>query len=176
MKNLTPQMSTTDFFRAVLPPFGTKLNAAFNKPRWISGMKFWLYKDYLHPTSGSYYYEGLRFTDNLIIYEKICDWGKGQWTYLDELSMFMFDGRQAHIIDKRQYTKTYRNEETVRQEMDDMIQNYLKCQAKLHNQSLDLKELQGVSKACVDRSFKDFLDDDYEIKLTHIIPLIELHQ
>lgn len=175
MKTLVPQLSTKEFFTAILPPFGTKVDSSFNTPHWVAGMKMYMIKDYLHPSSGSYYYEGVRCTDNIFVFEKDCEWGRGQWCYLNELIIFAFDGTTPKLIDKRTYTNTFRNEGHIRAEIDDMIQSFLKSQAKLHGQKLNNEELKLISTDCVNRLFKDLLDEDYDInvKLTRIIPLLE---
>lgn len=174
MKTLTPQMSTKDFFNAVLPSYGTKLREEFKKMRWLAGHKFWLINDYLHSQSGNYYYEGVRFADNIVVFEKDGEWIKGG-SYLDELKVFMFDGKQAHLIDSRQYQKTFRTEEIVRSEVEDILQCYLKAQSKQFGQEIDENEMKAICNECVDRSFKDFLDDDYEIRLMQVLPMLESH-
>ena len=171
MKSLTPQLTAKEFFKAILPPFGTPLNNTFKRARWIPGQKFWLVKDYLNPNNGNYYYLGVRFVDNLMIVEKDAMWNT--WTYLDDLEIWAFDGKTPRLIQKKKYEKHFRNEDDIRMELSTMLTDYIKSQAKMNSISLSEEEITGVAQDYIDRSFKDFLDDDYEIRLTQMLPLLE---
>lgn len=174
MKTLTPQLTATEFFKAVLPSYGTPLDKTFKRARWIPGQKFWLVKDYLNPVNGNYYYLGVRFVDNLMIVEKDAMWNT--WTYLDDLEIWVFDGKTPRLIQKKKYEKRFHNEDDVRMELSSMLSDYIKSQAKMNSVSLTEDEIAGVARDYIDRSFKDFLDDDYEIRLTQMLPLLEQHR
>lgn len=171
MKTLTPQLTANDFFKAILPAYGTQLDKAFKRARWIAGQKFWLVKDYLKQENGNYYYIGVRFVDNLMIVEKDAMWNS--WTYLDDLEIWAFDGKTPRLIQKKKYEKHHRDEDDIRKELTLMLTDFVKSQAKLNKVFLGDEEIRQVAEDCINRSFKDFLDDDYEIRLTQMIPLLE---
>lgn len=166
------QMTSEEFFKALLPSIGEELNPIFKRPRWVPGLKGWIVNEYLNE-SGNYYYWLVRFCDNLLIVERDCIWGKGETTYLDDLAIWQFDGQNRHLVDSMTYDKTYRHEEYVRDELERMLTKQVKSQAKLYGNNANDADISKFCKECVEKSFKDFLDPDYEIRLMKILPMIE---
>lgn len=169
---LPAQMTSEEFFKALLPSIGEELDPIFKGPRWVPGLKGWIVNEYLNDR-GVYYYWLVRFCDNLLVIERDAIWGKGNITYLDDLAIWQFDGHNRHLIDSMKYDRTYRNEDHIREEIERMLTKQVKSQAKLYGNNVNDADISNFCKECVEKSFKDFLDPDYEIRLMQILPMIE---
>lgn len=169
---LPAKMTSEEFFKALLPSIGEELNPIFNGPRWVPGLKGWVVHEYLND-SGNYYYWLVRFCDNLLVVERDCIWGKGDITYLDDLAIWQFNGQERRMLDSMKYNKTFRDEDFIRGELERMLSEHVKSQAKLYGNNMLESDVTRLCKECVDKSFKDFLDKDYEIRLMTILPKLE---
>lgn len=169
---LPSQMTSEEFFKALLPSIGEELDPLFKGPRWVPGLKGWVVNEYLNE-SGNYYYWLVRFCDNLLVIERDAIWGKGNITYLDDLAIWQFDGQNRRLIDSMKYDNTFRNEDHICEEIERMLTKQVKSQAKLYGNKVNDADVNKFCKECVEKSFKDFLDPDYEIRLMQILPMIE---
>lgn len=155
---------TKDLFDSILPTYGTPRKQI---PVWNEGQKMFLLGNY-ESEKGNYYYEGIRFCNKIVIKEKVglCH----TWTYIDSLEIYAFNGTNLELVQKRDYQKTFRTEEFIRKESEQMIcdflAGYLKSQANPIKEEVIRKEAQSI----VEGSFKSFLDPDFNKHLTRILP------
>lgn len=158
---------TKDILDNLLPPFGTPRKIV---PVWNEGEKMFIISNY-ESEKGNMYYEGIRFCENIVIKEKVglCY----TWTYIDSLEIYAFNGTRLELVQKRDYEKTFRNEEFIRHEAEQMICDFIAGYAKTQGLNVDLKQIKCEAKRYVDGSFKSFLDDDFNKHLTLILPQLE---
>ncbi len=154
-------------FDNFLPAFG---NPRAHIPTWDNGQKMFLCDEH-ESSSGNRYYRGIRFCDRMAIVEKVGLFHS--FTYIDSIELYAFNGEKPELIQKRDYTKVYRNEEFIRTESEDMVKDYLSAIVKMQHMTVSEEETENQAKSLVERSYKSFLDSDYDIRLTRILPLIE---
>lgn len=95
MDIITTSKADKNFFASILPQFGTEMNAM---PIWDASQRLFIVNQY-ESASGHHYYRGVRFCQNLLIME--CVGLYYNWTYLDSLSLFAFDGTNLSLYRKK---------------------------------------------------------------------------
>lgn len=166
MASLTKAINK-DLFEKILPTFG---NPRVQVPVWDESQKMFLCHQY-ESTSGHLYYKGVRFCDRIVIMEKV-----GQYyncTYIDGIEVYAFNGTRLELVQKRDYDKTFRNEEFVRQESETMVRNYLEGVLKAQRSAMPKEQLEAQAKSIIEGCYKSFLDSDFNTRLTQILPQIE---
>lgn len=153
-----------DLFDNLLPTYGTPRKAI---PVWDEGQKMFLLGNY-ESEKGNMYYEGIRFCDKIVIKEKVglCH----TWTYIDSIEIYAFNGTRLELIQKNDYEKTFRSEEFVRAEAEQMICNYISGVLKTQGVGCTAEQIREHAHAIVDGSFKSFLSPDFNKHLTRILP------
>lgn len=156
-----------DFFESILPTFGNPRSAL---PTWDEGQKMFICNQY-ESLSGNRYYKGVRFCNNIVVVEKVGLFNS--WTYIDGIEIYAFNERHLELVQKRDYEKTFRNEEFVRKETESMLSCYLKGMAKMNKCRISEEQIDDQVKTIVDGCYKSFLDADYNTRLMQILPQIE---
>ena len=118
MATLTKAISK-NLFDSILPTFGSP---RVHVPAWDNGQKMFICDEYESET-GNYYYRGIRFCDRIVIVEKVGLYHN--WTYIDGIELYAFNGRKLELIQKKDYEKQFRKEEFVKKESEEMVKNYL---------------------------------------------------
>ena len=154
MASLTKAINK-DLFDSILPTFG---NQRVHIPVWDEGQKMFLCEEY-ESASGNRYYKGVRFCDRIVVVEKVGLYHN--WTYIDGIEVYAFNGTRLELVQKRDYDKVHRNEEFIRKELETMV----RCMPQ--------EELEEKAKSIIDGCYKSFLDSDYNTRLTQILPQIE---
>lgn len=155
-----------DLFDKILPSFGTERT---NIVSWDEGQKMFLCDQY-ESESGHLYYRGVRFCDRIVIVEKVGLYHN--WTYIDSIEVYAFNGTKLELVQKRDYEKVFRNEEFIRAESEAMLKSYFKGVMKAQNVSIPSQQVEEQAKAIIERSYKSFLDSDFNARLTQILPQI----
>lgn len=166
ISTLTNDMSKS-LIDSILPPFGTRRAAT---PIWDEGQKMFLCDQY-ESASGNRSYKGVRFCNNLAIVEVV-----GLYhtiTYINSILVYAFNGNRTELVQKRDYVKTFRSEAFIREETKDMVRDYLKGMFKIQGGATSDPQLAVYAKELVDKSYKSFLDADYNVRLTQVLNLIE---
>lgn len=158
---------TKDLFDSILPTYGTPRKRV---PVWDEGQKMFLLGNY-ESEKGNYYYEGIRFCNKIVIKEKVglCH----TWTYIDSIEIYAFNGTTLELVQKRDYEKTFRSEEFIRKESEQMVHDFLKGYLKAQGTIIEEGAITQEAKAVVDGSFKSFLDSDFNKQLTRILPQLK---
>lgn len=156
-----------NFFESVLPSFGTPRT---QMPVWDEGQKMFIF-DQFESATGNRYYKGIRFCNNIAIVEKVALYHT--WTYIDCIEVYAFNGKKLELVQKRDYTKVFREEKFVRSESIAMLSDYLKGVLKMSGGSVTDNEVEEEAKTFVDSCYKSFLDSDYAVRLTQVLPQIE---
>lgn len=156
-----------DLFDKILPTFG---NPRVHVPVWDEGQKMFLCEEY-ESGNGHRYYKGVRFCDRIVIVEKVGLYHT--WTYIDGIEVYAFNGKRLELVQKRDYDKTFRNEEFIRQESETMVRNYFEGVLKAQRSSMPQEQLEAQAKGIIEGCYKSFLDSDFNTRLTQILPQIE---
>ena len=80
------------------------------------------------------------------------------------------------LIQKQDYNKVFRDEAFIRSESAKMITQYLTSVAKTQGLGVSPEQMEAQAQELVDKCFKSFLDADYQVRLTQILPTIENKQ
>lgn len=166
MASLTKAINK-DLFDKILPTFGCP---RVQVPVWNEGQKMFLFDNH-ESASGNRYYRGIRFCDNIAIVENVGQYHS--WTYIDSIELYAFNGLKAELVQKRNYEKTYYDEAFIRGESEAMVRNYVEGVLKIQKSSMSQDQLEAYAKSTVDGCYKSFLDKDFNVKLTQIIPQLE---
>ena len=121
---------------------------------------------------GNRYYDGIRFSDRIVIVEHVGLYHT--WTYIDGIELYAFNGKKLELIQKREYDKVFRSESFVRSESESMVRDYLAGMLKMNNASISEDELAQEAKSLVDDCYKSFLDDDFNNRFIQILPTLKL--
>ena len=155
-----------DLFDNLLPTFG---NPRAHIPVWDEGQKMFICDEYENE-NGHRYYKGVRFCDRIVIVEKVGLYHT--WTYIDAIEIYAFNGTNLELVQKRDYEKTFRGEEFVRSESEMMVRNFLEGILKIHRSSMPEEEIAAKANSIVDSCYKSFLDSDFNVRITKILPQI----
>ena len=117
------------------------------------------------------YYKGVRFCDRIVVVEKVGLYHN--WTYIDGIEVYAFNGTRLELVQKRDYDKVHRNEEFIRKELEIMVRNFFEGVLKAQRSCMPQEELEEKAKGIIDGCYKSFLDSDYNTRLTQILPQIE---
>jgi len=155
---------TKDLFDNLLPTFGNPRTAV---PIWDEGQKMFLLGNY-ESEKGNMYYEGIRFCDKIVIKEKVglCH----TWTYIDSLEIYAFNGTKLELVQKKDYDKTFRSEDFIRSEAEQMICDFIAGAMKAQGEKIEPEQIREYAHSIVDGSFKSFLSSDFNKHLTRILP------
>ena len=157
MASLTKAINK-DLFDSILPTFG---NQRVHIPVWDEGQKMFLCEEY----------ESVRFCDRIVVVEKVGLYHN--WTYIDGIEVYAFNGTRLELVQKRDYDKVHRNEEFIRKELETMVRNFFEGVLKAQRSCMPQEELEEKAKGIIDGCYKSFLDSDYNTRLTQILPQIE---
>lgn len=166
MATLTKAISK-NLFDNILPTFGSP---RVNIPAWDNGQKMFICDDY-ESANGNRYYRGIRFCDRVAIVEKVGLYHN--WTYIDSIELYAFNGKKVELIQKRDYDKVHRNEAFVRAESEAMVKDFLAGILKAQRTSVPAEQLENQAKELIESCYKSFLDNDFNTRLTQILPAIE---
>ena len=142
MASLTKAINK-DLFDKILPTFG---NPRVHVPVWDEGQKMFLCEEY-ESGNGHRYYKGVRFCDRIVIVEKVGLYHT--WTYIDGIEVYAFNGKKLELVQKRDYDKTFRNEEFIRQESETMVRNYFEGVLKAQRSSMRKGQLEAHAKGII---------------------------
>lgn len=156
-----------NLFDSILPTIG---NPRVHVPVWDNGMKMFICNEH-ESGNGHRYFLGVRFCERIVVVEKVGLFHN--WTYIDGIELYAFNGTKLELVQKRDYEKTFRNDEFVRQETETMIRDFAVGVLKMQNSTIPAEELDQHVKDLVDGCYKSFLDPDFNTRLTQILPAIE---
>ena len=114
--------------------------------------------------NGHRYYKGVRFCDRIVIVEKVGLYHT--WTYIDGIEVYAFNGKRLELVQKRDYDKTFRNEESS-------SARNRKGVLKAQRSSMPQEQLEAQAKGIIEGCYKSFLDSDFNTRLTQNLPQIE---
>ena len=158
---------TNNVFDSILPTFG---NPRANLPVWNESQKMFITSEY-ESQSGNRYYKGIRFSNRLVIIEKVGLYHT--WTYIDEVEVYAFDGKKPVLIGNTKFEKEFYNRQLIQDECASILSNYMKGQMKLMNTAVMEDNTNSVAKEWIEGSYRSFLYDDTPLSLENMTPLLE---
>lgn len=155
-----------DLFNNILPTFR---NPRVHIPSWDNGQKMFIFDEH-GSSKGNMYYRGLRFCDRIAIVEKVGLFHN--WTYIDSIELYAFNGKKIELIQKRDYEKAFRNEAFIKKESVEMVKDYISATLKMQRTTIPDEEIELQAKSLVENCYKSFLDKDFNTQLTQILPTL----
>ena len=151
---------------SILPTYG---KPRVKTPIWNESQHMFITDQYTS-AAGNTYYLGVRFSDRFVTILHIGLYHS--WTYIDAIEVYAFNGTRLELVQKHDYEKTFRSEEFVRSESELMVRNFLEGILKIHRTSMPEEEIVAKAKTIVDSCYKSFLDSDFNVRITKILPQI----
>lgn len=158
-----------NLFDSILPSFG---NPRVHIPVWDDSQKMFICDEY-ESGNGHRYYRGIRFCDRIVVLEKVGLYHN--WTYIDSIELYAFNGQKMELIQKRDYDKVFRNEDFIRSESELMVREYLTGVMKMQRISASAEQIEVQAQELISGCYKSFLDPDFNTRLTQILPKLEQH-
>lgn len=159
---------TNNVFDSILPTFG---NPRANLPVWDESQKMFITSEY-ESAAGNKYYKGVRFSDRLVIVEKIGLYHT--WTYIDGIELYVFDGKKHQLIGSKPFEKVFYSKDLIKRELEKMLLDYVLSQAKLQNSIIELESVMESVELFLDEAYRSFLQSDTEMSLECVMPLLTL--
>ncbi len=144
-----------NFLDSVLPTFG---NTKDNTPIYDDAQKMFISSAYTS-AAGHSYYKGLRFTDRIVMIEQIGTYYN--WTYIDGVELYAFNGTEKVLIAKKQFEKEFYNMERIKTEVKQMLFDYFRSQILLKNEN--------ASEELIEKHAMQTIDSLYENKIEQIV-------
>ena len=156
-----------NLFDSILPTFG---NLRIHLPVWDEGQKMFICDEH-ESGSGHRNYLGIRFCDRIVIVEKVGLYHN--WTYINSIELYAFNGQKMELIQKRDYDKIFRNEAFIRQESEQMVKDFLTGVMKAQRTCVLSEQIAAQAHELINGCYKSFLDPDFNTRLTQILPKLE---
>ncbi len=118
-----------NFLDCVLPTFG---NSKENIPVYNESQRMFISSNYTS-AAGHLYYKGIRFSERLVMIEQVGLYHN--WTYIDGIELYAFNGTERILISKKQYEKEFYNMTLIKEEVKQMLQGYFKSQILLKKEN-----------------------------------------
>ena len=164
----TPCVTESNFLDSVLPTYGNK---RVHTPAWDESQKMFICSEY-ESEKGYRYLVGVRFCDRIAIVEKIAM--VYSWTYVNDVELYAFNGQSMELIQKKDYgIKVFKDEAMIRRDSEEMVKSFIKGALKVNRCVMSEDQIAEQAHSLVSKCYKSFLDDDFNFRLTQIIPQLE---
>lgn len=157
-----------NFLDSVLPSFGNTRKV--NTPVYDNSQKMFIIDEY-ESAAGHRYYRGIRLCERVVFVETIGMYHN--WTYIDSLELYVFNGEKLALVQKKDYDKVFRKESDIKADSEAMLRDYLRGQAKTAGTVIADEHLQQQVHQLVEGCYKSFFDKDFEIRFTRILPALD---
>ena len=105
-----------NFLDSVLPTYGNARKVKING--YDNSQKMFIIDEY-ESVSGHRYYRGVRFCDRVVFAETVGLYHN--WTYIDSLELYAFNGEKLVQVQKKDYDKVFRNEAFIKADREAML-------------------------------------------------------
>lgn len=150
--------TTNSFLDKILPTFG---NYRENIPVYSDSQKMFMSSHYTS-ASGNMYFKGLRFTDRLVMVEKVGLYKN--FSYIDSIEVYAFDGESKVLIGKMDYEKVFYNAERIKEDTAAIIENYLEDSARITGVQLDDMRIKQQAMQLLDAMYENPLRSAMALK------------
>ncbi len=142
-----------NFLDSVLPVFG---NPKDNIPVYNESQRMFISSNYVS-ASGHLYYKGIRFSERLVMIEQVGLYHN--WTYIDGIELYTFNGQERVLIAKKQFDKVFYNMEVIKEEVENMLQNYLKGQLLIKQENATDDALRSMTVNTIATLYENKLEE-----------------
>lgn len=139
--------TSNSFLDRVLPTFG---NERENIPVYDSTQKMFLSNTYTSQ-SGNMYYKGIRFSERIVMVEHVGLYKN--WTYIDEIEIFSFNGTNREIIGKKKFEKQFYNASEIKDEASKLVFEYLKSQMQISGANTTDENIQSMAIEVISETY-----------------------
>ena len=150
--------TANSFLDKILPTFG---NSRENIPVYSDSQKMFMSSHYTS-ASGNMYFKGLRFTDRLVMVEKVGLYKN--FSYIDSIEVYAFDGESKVLIGKMDYEKVFYNAERIKEDTAAIIENYLEDSARITGVQLDDMRIKQQAMQLLDAMYENPLRSAMALK------------
>ena len=151
---------------SILPTYG---NPRVSAPIWNESQQMFI-TDQHRSQAGHLYYLGVRFSDRFVTILHIGLFHN--WTYINEIEIYAFDGDQRTLIAKTKLDQFY-NEDLIRATTEKLLKDYLEGQIMIQGGKVDDNMLDHQVKELVDKSYVSMLNDENTVRrLEAVKPLL----
>jgi hypothetical protein len=148
-----------NFLDSVLPTFG---NLKENIPVYNEAQRMFISSNYTS-AAGHLYYKGIRFSERLVMIEQVGLYHN--WTYIDGIELYAFNGTERVLIAKKQFDKVFYNMEFIKEEVNQMLHSYFKSQILLKNEN--------ASPEIIEQHTNETIGSLYENKIEQIVQYLK---
>ena len=148
-----------NFLDSVLPTFG---NLKENIPVYNEAQRMFISSNYTS-AAGHLYYKGIRFSERLVMIEQVGLYHN--WTYIDGIELYAFNGTERVLIAKKQFDKVFYNMEFIKEEVNQMLHSYFKSQILLKNEN--------ASTEIIEQHTNQTIGSLYENKIEQIVQYLK---
>ena len=113
--------------------------------------------------AGHLYYKGIRFSERLVMIEQVGLYHN--WTYIDGIELYAFNGTERVLIAKKQFDKEFYNMEFIKEEVNQMLHSYFKSQILLKNDN--------ASPEIIEQHTNQTIGSLYENKIEQIVQYLK---
>lgn len=117
--------TTNSFLDKILPQFG---NPRENIPIYNDSQKMFMSAHYTS-AAGNMYYKGIRFTDRLVMVEKVGLYKN--FSYIDSVEIYAFDGEDKILVGKYEPQKEFYDAIKIKEVARTILISYIQNSAKL---------------------------------------------
>lgn len=141
--------TTNSFLDKILPTFG---NTRENIPIYCDSQKMFISSHYTS-AAGNMYYKGLRFTDRIVMVEKVGLYKN--FSYIDSVEVYAFNGTERVLIGKVDYDKVFYNADQIKMDTKAIIANYLEDSARIAGSLLDSARAKQQANELLDKMYEN---------------------
>ena len=163
----TVQSITNNVFDSILPSFG---NARVNTPIWNESQKMFIVSQY-ESQAGHTYYKGIRFSNNLVLVEKVGLYYT--WKYIDGIELYTFNGEKPVLIEQKDFQKEFYDLDFIKNEFRILLSNYVESQFKLQGIVYHSEDIEKQVDETLNNCYKSFIHDTLPLKVNKLLPLLE---
>lgn len=139
---------TYNFLDKILPVFG---NPRENIPVYCDSQRMFISSHYTS-ASGNMYYKGVRFTDRLVMIEKVGLYKN--FSYIDSIELYAFNGEERVLIGKFDYEKVFYDADRIKIDATSIIANYLKDSARIAGVLMDATRAQQQATELLQKMYE----------------------
>lgn len=149
----------SNFINNIFPTFGTPKKETVI---YCANRKMFISPTYTSE-AGHHYYRGLRFSNKLVIVEKVGLYHN--WTYIDEVELYAYDGTKVNLLSSYKFDKTFYNADIIRGKAESMIYNHIVSQMLISgNQLPDESSLRAMTKELMNETYQNQIETLKELK------------
>jgi hypothetical protein len=99
------------------------------------------------------YYKGLRFTDRLVMIEKVGLYKN--FSYIDSIEIYAFNGEEKVLIGRMDYDKVFYNVDRIKEDATTLIGNYLEDSARITGALMNETQIKHKSTELLQQMYEN---------------------